>query len=106
MYDIALGLVFRQLAGGMEPARLAAAAAAIVLLRAVRRPVHRTEILLRLLRDFACSRSCLRRMTFLDVCDAALRRCSKRCALSATCSIKLPLVTLQHVVCPKSRNKH
>lgn len=73
-------LTLRAMAGGVAPVRASAAAAAAALLRALRRPAARAELLVRLLRDFACARSCWRRAAFVDACAAALLRFSARCA--------------------------
>ena len=73
-------LALRAMAGGVAPVKAAAGAAAVALLRALRRPAARAELLVRLLRDFARARSCWRRAAFVDACAAALLRFSARCS--------------------------
>ncbi|KAK9834292.1 hypothetical protein WJX81_004100 [Elliptochloris bilobata] len=74
----ALGGVARNLGRGVAPVKAAGARAAAALLRALRRPAGRAELLVRLLRDFAHARSCWRRAAFVDMCAAALLRFSSR----------------------------
>jgi hypothetical protein len=81
LYEHFLPIALRALATGPAVLRPAAADAAAACLRAVRRPQQRSDVLIRLLRDLGRSRSCGRRLAFLDVCVAVLRRFSSRCSL-------------------------
>jgi len=58
--------------------RAPAADAIVALMRAVQKPYQRTEILCRLLREYAQGRSCYKRLAFLDAAAAMLQRYSVR----------------------------
>lgn len=78
IYERFLPITLRHMAGGAAPMRAAAAGAAVAFLRCLRKPYQRTELLVRLLREFARGRSCSHRLLFVDVCHALLRLFSAR----------------------------
>ncbi|KAK9909175.1 hypothetical protein WJX75_008292 [Coccomyxa subellipsoidea] len=78
IYERFLPIALRCMASGTAPTRVAAAGAAVAFLRCMRKPYQRTELLARLLRDFARGRSCSHRLIFVDVCHALLRLFSAR----------------------------
>ena len=77
-YDVLLPMALRQFLAGPAVLRAPAAEAVAVLMRAVQKPYQRTEILCRLLRDYAQGRSCYKRLAFLDAAAAVLHRYSVR----------------------------
>lgn len=87
IYEQFLPIALRCMAGGAAPTRSAAAGAAVAFLRCMRKPYQRTELLARLLRDFARGRSCSHRLITVDVCHALLRLFSARYDLQDTCTL-------------------
>ncbi len=77
-YDVLLPMALRQFSVGPAVLRAPAADAIVALMRGVQKPYQRTEILCRLLREFAQGRSCYRRLAFLDAAAAVLCRYSIR----------------------------
>ena len=81
-YDVLVPLAMRHLASGPTVLQATAADAIVALMRAVQKPYQRTEILCRLLREYAQGHSCYRRLAFLDAAAAMQERYSTRCAPS------------------------
>lgn len=77
-YDVLLPIALRYLSSGPAVLRAPAADAVVALMRAVQKPYQRTEILCRLLREYAQGRSCYKRLAFLDAAAAMLQRYSVR----------------------------
>ncbi|CAL8461878.1 g1409 [Coccomyxa elongata] len=78
IYDRFVPIALHHMAMGSALTRAAAAGAAVAFLRCVRKPYQRTELLARLLREYARGRSCSRRLVFLDACHALLKLFSAR----------------------------
>ncbi len=79
IYERFVPIALHHMTVGTALTRAAAAGAAVAFLRWVRKPYQRTELLARLLREFARGRSCSRRLVFLDACHALLKLFSARC---------------------------
>ncbi len=77
-YDVLLPIALRYFSSGPAVLRPPAADAIVALMRAVQKPYQRTEILCRLLREYAQGRSCYKRLAFLDAAAAMLQRYSVR----------------------------
>ena len=94
-YDVLLPMALRQLSAGPAVLRAPAADAAVALMRAAQKPYQRTDVLCRLLREYAQGRSCYKRLAFLDAAAAMLRMYSARYGLWGVCSSPSP----QHFSC-------
>ncbi|KAK9819789.1 hypothetical protein WJX72_002412 [[Myrmecia] bisecta] len=78
VYEHFLPLAFKYMGNGVAPVKFAAADAAAAFLRHNRKQAQRTDIYARLVRDFARSKCCFRRMTFVDACQHLMRRYSTK----------------------------
>ena len=67
-----------RMAAGTALVKQAAAEALVMFLRHNRKQSQRTDIYVRLIRDFARGRSFTRRMLFIDMCRCVMRRFSTR----------------------------
>ena len=79
-YDVLVPLAMRHLGSGPAVLQESAADAIVALMRAVQKPYQRTEILCRLLREYAQAPSCHKRLAFLNAAAAMQARYSTRCA--------------------------
>ena len=79
-YDVLVPLAMRHLGSGPAVLQEPAASAIVALMRAMQKPYQRTEILCRLLREYAQAPSCHRRLAFLNAAAAMQARYSTRCA--------------------------
>ena len=79
-YDVLVLLAMRHLGSGPAVLQEPAADAIVALMRAVQKPYQRTEILCRLLREYAQGPSCHKRLAFLNAAAAMQERYSTRCA--------------------------
>ena len=80
-YDVLVPLAMRHLGSGPSVLLETAADAIVALMRAVQKPYQRTEILCRLLREYAQGQSCHKRLAFLNAAAVMQERYSRRCAL-------------------------
>ena len=94
-YDVLLPMALRQFSAGPSVLRAPAADAIVALMRAVQKPYQRTEILCRLLREYAQGRSCYRRLAFLDAAAAMLCRYSVRYSVSVLPRWKVALTMIR-----------
>eukprot|EP00892_Ulva_mutabilis_P008534 jgi/Ulvmu1/6052/UM027_0030.1 len=72
LHEALLPLAFRLLEGGVRAVQASAAAALCAVLRALPKERQRTEVLIRIIRDFARSRSAPQRLVFPHIANAAL----------------------------------
>lgn len=72
IHDTLLPLLFRMLEHGVRAVMAPAASAMCALFRRLTRERHRTEVLIRIVRDFAHSPSSAHRLAFVHVARAAL----------------------------------
>ena len=78
IYEHFVPLASHRMAAGTALVKQAAAEALVMFLRHNRKQSQRTDIYVRLIRDFARGRSFTRRMLFIDMCRCVMRRFSTR----------------------------
>jgi hypothetical protein len=93
IHETMIPLVFRMLENGVRSVMVPAASALCTLFRKLTKERHRTEVLIRIIRDFAHSRSSVHRLSFVHLARAALATFSASFFCSHLLMHLLPLAT-------------